>query len=56
MEKLFSVKSASEFTSMSQGFFRKAIASKEISIVKIGTAVRIKESALLNFMKSKGFE
>jgi len=51
MEKLLTVKEASELTSMSEVFFRKAILDKKIEYRKVGNAVRIAESALVDFIK-----
>jgi len=51
MEKLFNIKEAATLTSMSEVFFRKAILDKRIEYVKVGNAVRIAESALVDFVK-----
>jgi len=53
MEKLFSCKTASEFFSYSQGYFRRLIDKNLISYEKQGSNVRFKESVLIKHFEDK---
>ena len=49
MEKLYTVKEASKLFGMSVPYYRKLIALNLIEYRKVGTAVRLTESAIKNY-------
>ena len=51
MEKLYPLKEISEATSTSIPYWRKAIARKQLRVVRIGRAVRVSESELSRFLR-----
>lgn len=56
MEKLYPLKEISEATSTSIPYWRKAIARKQLRVVRIGRAVRVSESELSRFFASRSGE
>ncbi len=52
MEKLFSIKQASEQFGMSQAFYRTLVRDKLIQYKKVGKAVRLTESAIKEYFDS----
>jgi excisionase family DNA binding protein len=51
LEKLYPLKEISEATSTSIPYWRKAIARKQLRVVRIGRAVRVSESELSRFLR-----
>ncbi|WP_415405718.1 helix-turn-helix domain-containing protein [Sulfurovum sp. CS9] len=49
MEKLYTVKEASQNFGMSVSLYRKAIRLRQIEFVKVGKAVRLTESAIKEY-------
>lgn len=50
MDQLHTVPEAAELLHTSQRFVRRLIAERRIEFVKVGRHVRIRESALINFI------